>query len=128
MISNQNIYYANLIPFSNDTKDTGSVSFLSLPHLVWTDSFVLSLFYIHIFEKSDRDRYSSWFSGVLTITDVQMYTITILFNYFFLLRLLKWTWAYVTQPGHRTIVLFSKCHGTRTVTCRNCIWIVNFYL
>lgn len=59
---------------------------------------------------------------MLTITDVQMagrthYTITILFNYFFSRRLLRFgRGRRVSQPSRRTIGTFSKCHGTRSVT------------
>lgn len=54
-ISKFKIYCSNIIPFSNDTKDTGSMSFLSLPRLVETVLVVPSLSYLLAFLLSDRD-------------------------------------------------------------------------
>lgn len=51
------IHQPNVIPFSNDTKDTGSMSFLSLPQLVAALNVLLSHSHLRDFLISDRERY-----------------------------------------------------------------------
>lgn len=82
--------YHNIIPFSNDTKDTGSVSFLSLPRLDRTDLFPPSPSYTAYIILLERDRHTM---PELRCVDNNRcsedggasayYTITILFNYIF---------------------------------------------
>lgn len=47
----------DIIPFSNDTKDTGSMSFLSLPQLAAVSNISLSLSHLRKFLIRERERY-----------------------------------------------------------------------